>query len=48
VKIMTDAEFEALQAECREYLAKTSFPKPVSEDADNAHTHHAEYGVAAH
>lgn len=45
---MTDAEFEQIQKECRDYIARTSFPEPATADPDDWGTHHAEYGASQH
>ncbi|GGR51277.1 hypothetical protein [Streptomyces roseolus] len=47
---MTDKEFEAIRAEAREHVRRTSFPAlPGSDDEPEfAPREHAEYGEARH
>lgn len=50
---MTDAESEEVLREASEYVRRTSFTEdtPSKQESDHeafTHTHHAEYGAAAH
>ncbi|MGW6260336.1 hypothetical protein [Streptomyces sp. NPDC055085] len=45
---MTDAEYEQVRREAREYIARTSFPPSIDTDEYEAHGIHDEYEASRH